>query len=151
MTSHEGSYIARLREVVGHGLVVSPGAQVLAVRGDGHVLLQRRTDSGVWEIPAGACEPGQSFLDTAINEFREEVGIQIAPADLVPFATLSDPDIHTLHYPNGDAVHAFALCFTLALEVSDAVGSRTDGEAIAWDWFNPNQPPSRSTVRPGRY
>jgi hypothetical protein len=29
----------------------------------------------------------------------------------VPFASLSQADVHTLTYPNGDVVQCFALCF----------------------------------------
>ncbi|GAA1344959.1 hypothetical protein GCM10009611_20880 [Arthrobacter roseus] len=32
---------------------------------------------------------------------------------LVPFGSLSDPNLHTLRYPNGDLTHAFAMCFYL--------------------------------------
>ena len=36
--------------------------------------------------------------------------------DLVPFATFSDPVAHLLIYPNGDQVHAFALCFWVRVD-----------------------------------
>lgn len=40
-----------------------------------HILVQRRADSGAWEIPAGACEPGQSFATAAVAELAQETGI----------------------------------------------------------------------------
>ncbi|MGW5365480.1 hypothetical protein [Actinopolymorpha pittospori] len=33
--------------------------------------------------------------------------------DLEPFACVSDPARHAVTYPNGDQVHAFALCFAV--------------------------------------
>jgi len=90
---------------------VSPGAQVLVLDSAGRFLIQRRVDSGLWEIPAGACEPGSSFARTAVAELREETGLNVSKEDLVAFASISEPDVHTLNYPNGDVVHAFALCF----------------------------------------
>ncbi len=127
--------MGRLRKLVGHDLIISPGAQVLAVGDDGRVLLQRRTDSGVWEIPAGASEPGDSFRSTAARDFAEEVGIPVAEDSLIPFASLSSAQLHTLHYPNGDVVQAFALCFFVRLDLLDLSGLSTDGEATEARWF----------------
>lgn len=110
---HIGSYVWELRQQVGTRQLLLPGAQVLVLRTDGAALLQRRADNGLWELPAGACEPGHSFADTAAAELFEETGIRADPADLVAFASLSDPVLHQLQYPNGDRVHAFALCFCL--------------------------------------
>lgn len=105
-----GSYLWSLREKVGHQELLVPGAQVLLVD-DAGAIFQRRSDSGEWEIPAGSAEPGQSFVDAAISEVDEEIGIVVSRRDLIPFATFSDPVDHRLVYPNGDVVHAFALCF----------------------------------------
>jgi NADH pyrophosphatase NudC (nudix superfamily) len=35
----------------------------------------------------------------------------VAEDDLVPFGCLSEAEAHTIHYPNGDVTHCFALCF----------------------------------------
>lgn len=110
---HVGSYLWKIRQHLGSQLVLLPGAQVLVLGQEGRALFQRRADNGVWELPAGACEPGQSFRTAAAAELAEETGIVANPEDLVPFASLSDPSIHTLTYPNGDQVQAFAICFVL--------------------------------------
>lgn len=88
-----------------------PGAQVLAVDADDRILFQRSRDSGLWELPAGGAEPGDSFRRTAAREFFEETGLVVAEEELVPFASLSGADVHMLTYPNGDVVQCFALCF----------------------------------------
>ncbi|MGW6280039.1 NUDIX domain-containing protein [Kribbella sp. NPDC055071] len=88
-----------------------PGAQVLLLDSADRILFQRSRDSGLWELPAGAAEPGDSFRMTASRELLEETGLTVAPEDLVPFASLSEADLHTLTYPNGDVLHCFALCF----------------------------------------
>jgi len=105
------SYLGRLRQAVGHDLVLMPGAMVALQRDDQHVLLTKRTDDGTWCLPAGAAEPGGSFARTAIEELAEETGIKVSDADLVPFGCLSEAEAHTIHYPNGDVTHCFALCF----------------------------------------
>jgi 8-oxo-dGTP pyrophosphatase MutT (NUDIX family) len=96
---------------VGNDLVLMPGAMVAVQRDDRRVLLTKRTDDGTWCLPAGAAEPGGSFARTAIDELAEETGIEVAERDLVPFGCLSEAETHTIHYPNGDVTHCFALCF----------------------------------------
>lgn len=135
------SYLGQLRRKVGHDLVLCPGAQVVVQLDDGRVLLQRRSDNRVWEIPAGSCEPGQSFATTAITELREETGIHANVEALIPFACLSEPDLHTLTYPNGDQVHAFALCFLLRVDHIPNV-TALDGEATEHQWCDPTALPS---------
>jgi 8-oxo-dGTP pyrophosphatase MutT (NUDIX family) len=105
------SYLAQLRRDVGSRLLLLPGAQVLAVDSADRILFQRSRDSGLWELPAGGAEPGDDFRSTAAREFHEETGLMVAAEDLVPFASLSRADLHTLTYPNGDVVQCFALCF----------------------------------------
>lgn len=105
------SYLWRLRQKIGNALVLMPGAMVALQRADGQVLLTKRTDDRTWCLPAGAAEPGGSFARTAIDELAEETGIEVEEADLTPFGCLSEAELHTIHYPNGDLTHCFALCF----------------------------------------
>jgi 8-oxo-dGTP pyrophosphatase MutT (NUDIX family) len=100
-----------MRQRVGSDLVLMPGAMVALQRSDQHVLLTKRTDDGTWCLPAGAAEPGGSFAQTAIDELAEETGLRVSRHDLVPFGCLSEADAHTIHYPNGDVTHCFALLF----------------------------------------
>ena len=108
---YEGSYLWELRRRVGSRLLLMPGAQVLVIDASDRILFQRSQDSGLWELPAGAAEPGDDFRTTAARELFEETGLLVDARELVPFASLSRADIHTLTYPNGDILHCFALCF----------------------------------------
>jgi ADP-ribose pyrophosphatase YjhB (NUDIX family) len=105
------SYLGRLRQQVGSRLVLVPGASVTLLRDDGQVLLGRRTDTDNWGLPGGISEEGSSFARTAVTELREETGLEVHERDLVPFATVSEAELHTITYPNGDRCHGFALCF----------------------------------------
>src|ERR1700742_3610271 len=107
--SFEGSYLWRLRQTIGHDPVLVPGAAVVVQREDGKVLFALRGDDGTWCLPGGAAEEGGSFACTAVAELREEAGIEVAPADLIPVACFSDAERHTLHYPSGDVAHYFSL------------------------------------------
>jgi ADP-ribose pyrophosphatase YjhB (NUDIX family) len=64
---------------------------VLLVR-DGELLLTRRIGSygnGLWHLPSGKLEAGESLPAAAAREAAEEVGVDIDPADL--------RHAHTLH------------------------------------------------------
>ena len=108
---YRDSYLWRLRQVVGNDLVLMPGAMVALQQDDGRVLLTKRTDDRTWCLPAGAAEPGGSFAQTAIDELAEETGVEVSERDLIPFGCLSEAEAHTIHYPNGDVTHCFALLF----------------------------------------
>jgi 8-oxo-dGTP pyrophosphatase MutT (NUDIX family) len=57
---------------------------LLLVR-DGHVLLSQRRGGygdGMWHLPSGKAEAGESIEDAVIREAFEEVGVTVRPADL---------------------------------------------------------------------
>jgi 8-oxo-dGTP pyrophosphatase MutT (NUDIX family) len=137
--TYRGSYLWRLRQAIGHDLVLMPGAMVALERDDGRILLTRRTDDGTWCLPAGAAEEGGSFTRTAIDELAEETGIEVEPADLVPFGCLSEAEAHTIRYPNGDITHCFALLF-LARRWRGEPSPNPD-EAIEASFFDLAAPP----------
>jgi 8-oxo-dGTP pyrophosphatase MutT (NUDIX family) len=145
-----GSYLWRLRQKIGSGLVLMPGAMVALQRRDGQVLLTRREDSGAWCLPAGAAEQGGSFAATAVSELAEEAGVEVAPADLVPFGCLSEAELHTIRYPNGDLTHCFAICFLAREWRGDPradFDETTDVRFCGLDRLpNPLHPPSRQAL-----
>jgi 8-oxo-dGTP diphosphatase len=69
---------------------------------EGRILIAKRPPgrslAGLWEFPGGKVEQGESPEHALIRELAEELGIDIAPADLSPltFASHSYPDFHLL-------------------------------------------------------
>jgi 8-oxo-dGTP diphosphatase len=53
------------------------GAFVTLFDGDGQVLLVRRRDYPVWNLPGGAVERGETPWGAAVRETREETGLEI--------------------------------------------------------------------------
>lgn len=104
-----------------------PGAMVVLQREDGRVLITRRTESREWCLPAGAAEEGGSFAATGLAEVTEEVGIELATQDLIPYGSLSAAETHTIKYPNGDLTHCFALLFVVRAWDGSP---RPDGEEV---------------------
>jgi 8-oxo-dGTP pyrophosphatase MutT (NUDIX family) len=43
----------------------------------GHVLLMLREDAHIWALPAGRCEPGETYEEAAMHETCEETGYEI--------------------------------------------------------------------------
>ncbi|WP_020391664.1 NUDIX domain-containing protein [Kribbella catacumbae] len=84
----EGSHLWKLRQVVGKQLLLVPGAQVVVVDERERVLFQRRVDSGAWELPGGAAEPGLSFRETAARQWMGEL---VPGADEVIEARFFEP------------------------------------------------------------
>lgn len=145
---HVGSYLWRLRQLVGPQLLLLPGAQVIALDDAGRALFQRRADTGDWEFPGGGAEPGQDFRAVAVAELAEETGLLADPAELIAFASLSDPDDHQLEYPNGDRVHAFALCFVWPRATGSLRAEESEVSELGFHPLDaPPQPVSRAAAR----
>jgi 8-oxo-dGTP diphosphatase len=70
---------------------VVPAAYVV-LRSRNRVLMLLRSGTGFmdgyWAVPAGHVEADESVLEAALREAREEVGVTIAPADLVPLCAM---------------------------------------------------------------
>ena len=100
-------YIRELRQLVGHRPIIMVGSGVLLLRGN-QVLLQRRKDNGLWGIPGGSLEPGESLEEAAIRETYEEVGLVIDKLTL--FKVYSGKD-QFYTYPNGDQIYDVCVAF----------------------------------------
>lgn len=72
---------------------VIPASFMIMQRGDGKILLLKRYKtkwrSGWWSLPAGHGEKGESFLQSAIRETKEEVGVDVQAKD-VTFSHIND-------------------------------------------------------------
>ena len=136
----EGSYLWRLRQKVGSDLVLIPGAMVFLVADDGSVLFTRRADNGTWCLPAGGAEEGGTFAQTAVTELREETGVDVEPADLIGFGTLSEAELHTVTYPGGDVSHNFAMLFLSRRWSGDPRPDEVETSEMLW--ADPTAPPA---------
>jgi len=57
------------------------GASVLAVDDGGKVLLIRQTyGTATWKLPGGGVKRRESFVQGALREAREEVGLELTPS-----------------------------------------------------------------------
>lgn len=80
-----------------------PGIAVIIFDDEKRVLLQKRADVGLWGIPSGHVEPGESVTEAAIREVKEETGLDILVSRMI--GVYSDPESQVFAYPNGITTH----------------------------------------------
>ncbi|MFJ9854196.1 NUDIX hydrolase [Streptomyces sp. NPDC101150] len=90
-----------------NSLIVAASAVV--TDGEGCILLQRRTDNGLWALPGGGMDITDSLPGTAVREVKEETGLDVEITGLV--GTYTDPR-HIIAYSDGEVRRQFNVCFT---------------------------------------
>lgn len=84
-------------------------ASAVVTDGAGRILLQRRRDSGLWALPGGGMDLGDSLPGCAVREVKEETGLDVEVTGLV--GTYTDPR-HIVAYSDGEVRRQFNVCFT---------------------------------------
>ncbi|MGD0558223.1 MAG: NUDIX domain-containing protein [Streptosporangiaceae bacterium] len=87
-----------------------PSVNVVVVNEAGEILLIRRSDNGNWAVPGGAIDLGESMVDAAVRETREESGIETEITGIVGIYT--DPKHLILYTSNGEVRQEFSIVLT---------------------------------------
>ncbi len=112
---------------------VVPAAYVVLRRGDQVLMLLRANTGymdGYWAVPAGHVEKGESVLAAAIREVREEVGVEIDAADLVPISAMHRTG------GTGDPIDERVDFFFTASKWTGEPHLMEPGKADGLDWFS---------------
>jgi mutator protein MutT len=118
-------YLKELRARIGHDMVLMPSVAALVRNDAGHVLFQRRADDGLWSLPSGSIDPGETPGQAVVREVREETGLIVEPTRV---AAVFGGTPYQIHYPNGDVVEYTVIvfeCRTLGGELGGL-----DGESL---------------------
>ncbi|MBI5880401.1 MAG: NUDIX domain-containing protein [Chloroflexi bacterium] len=134
------SYIAWLRERVGHDKVILTGAAACIRDMQGRVLLQKRRDNQLWGFPGGLQELGETIAQTACRETLEEVGLDVEVRQLIGIYTTPELD---KRYDNGDQTQVFITFFECAVRGGELRAQESEVLDIGWfalDGLPPMQP-----------
>lgn len=105
---------------------IVPAASALVTDSRGAILMQRRADNGLWALPGGTMQLGESIATTAVRETKEETGLDIEITGLVGIYT--DPR-HIIAYANGEVRQQFNVCFT-ARVIGGSLTSSAESSAV---------------------
>ncbi|MDQ3578602.1 MAG: NUDIX domain-containing protein [Actinomycetota bacterium] len=101
---------------------------VLLVRDDELLLIERRGayGGGMWHLPSGKLDAGESVLAAAVREAREEVGVIVEPGDL--------RHVHTVHVAGSGPVPRLGMFFEVRNWIGEPVNAEPD-KCSAVEWF----------------
>jgi len=104
-------------------------AKVAIIR-NGNLLMGRRRDSGKWTEPGGHLEAGESPLQGAIREVKEETGVELDSSDITSLRS------EFIKKPDGERLHAFTFRADISRKTPTTMKEDPDGEVHRWYWIN---------------
>lgn len=114
-----------------------PAVAVIIFDEQKRILLQKRADVGLWTIPAGHVEPGETVEEAAVREVYQDTGLVVDPYRLI--GVYSDPESQTFEYPDGRLVQFVTSYFEA--EITGGTTTKKDHALIELEFFAPNKLP----------
>ena len=106
-----------------------PSVNVVVSNPAGEVLLIRRSDNDNWAVPGGAVDLGESLVQAAVRETRDETGIDGEVTGLVGIYT--DPRHVIVYTSNGEARQEFSIVLTARATGGERARSEESSE-VRW-------------------
>ena len=125
-------YISEIRKLVGSRPIIMAGGCVLLHR-NGELLLVRRADNGMWALPGGTMELGESLEETAARELFEETGLAAGKLELLH--VFSGKDLY-YKYPNGDEVYNVVAAYECTEFAGEPVEDGTETKEVRFFAFD---------------
>jgi ADP-ribose pyrophosphatase YjhB (NUDIX family) len=108
---------------------VVPSVNVVVADDQDRILLIRRSDNDNWAVPGGAIDLGESLVQAAVRETREETGIDCRITGIVGIYT--DPKHVILYTSNGEARQEFSILLT-ATPISGEPTPSDESTEVEW-------------------
>jgi ADP-ribose pyrophosphatase YjhB (NUDIX family) len=135
--SWEESYLGQIRTLAGDDrTLIMLGARCILRDPAGRVLLIKRSDNGLWAMPAGAMELGETISDCARREVLEETGL--TAHDVTLFGVYSNVENATTPNMYGHKYQFVSMAFRVESydgELLRATDETTDAAFYAPDEF----------------
>ena len=110
------------------------GVGVIICDSKRQILLEKRSDCGMWGLPGGQIEAGESVTETAVREVFEETGLKVKIVGLI--GVYSDPKNRIVKYPDNDnVVHKVDVILEAEIVSGDLVCS-CESEAVSFFALN---------------
>jgi ADP-ribose pyrophosphatase YjhB (NUDIX family) len=105
-----------------------PAASAIVTNERGEILMQRRVDNNFWALPGGTMDFGETIVQTAEREVREETGLDVRVDGII--GTFSDPR-HIIEYSDGEVRQQFNICFHASL-VGGELRASEESTEVRW-------------------
>ena len=112
----EKDYIPYMRKMIGHKRMLTVGLCCLILNEKNQLLLEKRTDNGLYCIPGGSLDFDETVIEGVKREVREETGILLNEVSLF---MIQSGNKMQLSYPNGDVTDYMDLCFIARVDSTD--------------------------------
>ncbi len=136
-------YVRRIRDAIGHDLLLCPASCAIIHNERGEVLLLNRHDDGKWDPPGGHIDPDETPASAAERETLDETSLVVRATKLI--GVIGGKAIEH-RYPNGDLIQPLIVCFLC--EVVSGSLYAVDGEASEFRYFSASNLPPMSTQYP---
>ena len=124
-------YIKWIRFKVGKDMIILNFSGAIIENDKQEILLQRRRDRNAWGFPGGAMELGESAVETAIREIKEETGLIVSVGKMVGIYTKYFDE-----YPNGDKAQTITFMY-LGKVIGGQLAANNE-ESIELKFFHPD-------------
>lgn len=130
------NYIRQIRSKVGNQLLMSPSISALIYNEAGEILVQQRSDNGLWNLPCGAYEIGEEPVETLMREVYEETGLHVQAKRLVGVYAGKE---YIVTYPNKDQTAYMNMFFEAEIRSGEL---RKDEESLDLRFVAPDALPA---------
>lgn len=108
---------------------IRPAAAVAIVNED-KLLMLKRGDNAKWTMPGGTLDFGESLIECATREVKEETGLDVNVIDVI--GTYTDPNI-LVAYSDGEVRQEFTIVYASDRFAGDV---QLDEESTAYSWIS---------------
>lgn len=130
-------YLKFIREKIGNAPIIGATTATIIYK-DQKILLQKRSDNGLWALHGGFINLGETIEEGMKRELKEEIGI--VPLEYQPYGVYSGKQMHYV-YPNGDEVYYLVTVFFCTKY--EGIEQADGDEVSQLEWFSLNDIPDK--------